>query len=189
MILPIAGRLSDRFGAGRVVPFGLLLAMIATAVFARAGTSTPFGVLAVAQFLRGVGMSAVMTPAYAAAYGALERDAVPRATSAVNVINRVGGSAGAAVLAVVLADGIAGDLPRAAGGGGLQAIASLDPARHPLLDVHVAAVFGRAYWLLFAITALTLVPAAFLPRHRRPVAPAPTDRGGGATRPAAQVRT
>jgi EmrB/QacA subfamily drug resistance transporter len=167
MILPIAGRLSDRFGAGRVVPIGLLLAMAATAVFAEAGTSTSFAVLAVAQFFRGMGMSSVMTPAYAAAYGALERDAVPRATSAVNVINRVGGSTGAALLAVVLSEGIAARVPHAVGAGALQAVAALDPARHHVLDVRVAAVFGHAYWFLFGITAFTLIPAAFLPRRPR----------------------
>jgi EmrB/QacA subfamily drug resistance transporter len=174
LILPWAGRLSDRLGAGRVIPFGLLLAMAATVVFARAGTSTSYVVLAFAQFFRGVGMSSVMTPAYAAAYGALERDAVPRATSAVNVINRVGGAAGAAVLAVILADGIASHIPGAAGAAGLDKITSLDPSRHHALDVQVASVFGHAYWMLFAVTALALIPAYFLPRHpRMPVATAP----------------
>jgi EmrB/QacA subfamily drug resistance transporter len=185
VILPVAGRLSDRFGAGRVIPLGLLLAMAATAVFARAGTSMPFSILALAQFLRGMGMSSVMTPAYAAAYGALERDAVPRATSAVNVINRVGGSAGAAILAVVLANGIAGQVPHATGPTALRAIAALDPARHHALDVRVASVFGRAYWLLFAVTAVTLVPAAFLPRHRRGFGQGAGERAvdGGRPRP------
>jgi MFS family permease len=188
VILPIAGRLSDRFGAGRVIPFGLLLAMAATAVFARAGTSTPFSVLAVAQFLRGMGMSSVMTPAYAAAYRALERDAVPRATSAVNVINRVGGSTGAALLAVVLATGLAGQVRHATGAAALQTIAAADPVRHHVLDGHVATVFGHAYWLLFAVTAFTLLPAAFLPRHRRAPLPSPVavaaaepERAAGAT--------
>jgi EmrB/QacA subfamily drug resistance transporter len=169
VILPIAGRLSDRFGAGRVVPCGLFLAMAATVVFARAGTSTSFAVLAVAQFFRGMGMSSVMTPAYAAAYGALERDSVPRATSAVNVINRVGGSAGAALLAVVLSNGLASLIPGASGAGALQAVSVLNPAHHPVLDVRVAAVFSHAYWILFGITAFTLIPAAFLPR--RPLRP------------------
>jgi EmrB/QacA subfamily drug resistance transporter len=173
MILPIAGRLSDRFGAGRVVPVGLVLAMAATAVFARAGTSTSYAVLAVAQFFRGVGMSSVMTPAYAAAYGSLERDAVPRATSAVNVINRVGGSTGAALLAVVLTAGFAGLVPGTSGNGALDALGAIDPARHPALDAQVATVFAHAYWVLFAITALALIPAAFLPRgRRRPAEPA-----------------
>jgi EmrB/QacA subfamily drug resistance transporter len=172
IILPIAGRLSDRFGAGRVVPFGLLLAMAATAVFANAGTDTPFAVLAVAQFFRGMGMSSVMTPSYASAYASLERDAVPRATSAMNVINRVGGSAGAAVLAVVLTNGFASQFPHAAASGTLSAIAALNPARHPEINAQVAVVFSHAYWLLFAITAVTLIPAAFLPRRpiRRAVA-------------------
>jgi EmrB/QacA subfamily drug resistance transporter len=181
IILPFAGRLSDRLGAGRVIPFGLLLAMLCTWEFAHAGTSTSYVVLGIAQFLRGVGMSSVMTPAYAAAYGALDRDAIPRATSAVNVINRVGGSAGAAVIAVILANGIADHVRGAAGAGGLNKITALDPARHPLLDHQVAGVFGNAYWLLFAVTALALIPAFFLPRHPRRTA----GDGNGVAEPAA----
>ena len=169
IVLPFAGRLSDRLGAGRVIPFGLLLAMAATWVFVHAGTTTSFVVLAFAQFFRGVGLSAVMTPAYAAAYGTLERDAIPRATSAVNVINRIGGAAGAAIIAVILADGIAAHIRGAAGAAGLDKITMLRLSHHPALDAQVATAFSHAYAFLFAVTALALIPAAFLPRQpRRP---------------------
>ena len=43
-----------------------------------------------------------MMPAMAAAYATLRVGAVPRATSALNVLQRIGGSIGTALLAVVL---------------------------------------------------------------------------------------
>jgi EmrB/QacA subfamily drug resistance transporter len=164
IVLPIAGRISDRIGAGKVVPVGLAVALVATWVFASADETTSYVALAIAQFFRGVGMSSVMTPSYAAAYAALERDAVPRATSMVNVLNRIGGAVGAAVLAVVLAHGIGQLVPGANGESGLRALAALDPAARTALSGELAGVFSNAYWVLFVITLVTFVPAAFLPR-------------------------
>jgi EmrB/QacA subfamily drug resistance transporter len=167
VILPLAGRAADRFGAGRVVPVGLAMAAAATWVFAHADETTSYAALAVAQFFRGVGMSSVMTPAYAAAYSALDRDAVPRATSAVNVINRIGGAVGAAVLAVVLAHGIGALVPASNGVGGLRALSGLAPANRDVLAPQLAHVFQHAYWVLLGITLATFIPAAFLPRSAK----------------------
>ena len=33
MAMPIAGRLTDRLGAGRIVPFGVIVALLGTAVY------------------------------------------------------------------------------------------------------------------------------------------------------------
>jgi EmrB/QacA subfamily drug resistance transporter len=162
--LPIAGRLSDRFGAGRVVPVGLAVALVATAMFASATATTSYGVLGVAQFVRGLGLSAVMTPAYAAAYAALASSSVPRGASAMNILNRLGGSVGAALLAAVLAAGVAHDVPAAAGPDGLHALAQLSgTARHAVAG-ELASSFATGYAILVALTALAFVPAAFLPR-------------------------
>ena len=59
-----------------------------------------------------------MMPAMAAAYSTLERWQVPRATPMLNVVQRVGGSLGTAVLAVVLQHQLAHAGGRGAGGGG-----------------------------------------------------------------------
>ncbi len=56
-----------------------------------------------------------MMPAMAAAYATLEHQQVPRATPMLNVVQRVGGSIGTAVLAVVLQRQLVGAVP---GGGG-----------------------------------------------------------------------
>ena len=72
--------------------------------------------------LRGLGIGSSMMPSMAAAYATLERAAVPRATSALNVVQRVGGSLGTALLAVVLQGQIKDQLggPGGAGGGTLE---------------------------------------------------------------------
>ena len=179
VILPLAGRASDRLGAGRVVPVGLAIAAAATWVFAHADETTSYTALAFAQFFRGVGMSSVMTPAYAAAYSSLERDQVPRATSAVNVLNRIGGAVGAAVLAVVLARGIGELVPASNGDLGLRALSGLAPADRAVLAPQLAHVFQHAYWVLLVITLATFIPAAFLPRSsRRAAQPAPVSAAG-----------
>jgi EmrB/QacA subfamily drug resistance transporter len=186
VVLPLAGRASDRLGAGRVVPVGLAIAAAATWVFAHADETTSYTLLAFAQFFRGVGMSSVMTPAYAAAYSALERDQVPRATSAVNVINRIGGAVGAAALAVVLAHGIGELVPASNGAGGLRVLAGVAPAGRATLAPQLAHVFQKAYWVLLIITLLTFIPAAFLPRRRRapqPVAVSAAGLSGDPSRP------
>ena len=100
--MPIAGRLTDRLGAGRIVPFGVIVALIGTGVYTQLTATTSYWVLGIALWVRGVGLGMTMMPAMAAAYQTLDRAAVPRATSTINIIRTVGGSLGTAVLTVVL---------------------------------------------------------------------------------------
>ena len=58
-----------------------------------------------------------MMPAMAAAYATLTRNQVPRATPALNVLQRVGGSIGAALLIVILQNRIISSLGEGAQGG------------------------------------------------------------------------
>ena len=99
-----AGRLTDRIGGGPVVLAGLLGA---DARHDRLHAGRRRHALLAARGRRsscaGVGLGFTMMPAMAAAYATLERWQVPRATPMLNVVQRVGGSLGTAVLAVVLA--------------------------------------------------------------------------------------
>src|SRR3954451_21280180 len=45
MAMPIAGRMTDRVGAGRIVPFGVVIALAGTAVYTQLTADTPFTVL------------------------------------------------------------------------------------------------------------------------------------------------
>ena len=150
-----------------------MIALAGTAVYTQLEADTSYTLLAVALYVRGIGLGMTMMPAMAAAYQTLDRPAVPRATTAINIIRTVGGSLGTAILSVVLERQIAAELGGAAGdlgalrrrGGGAAQLA--EPLAH---------AFGQTFWWAVGLTALALIPALFLPRHparaRRP-APVP----------------
>ena len=153
LMMPLAGRLTDRIGPGRVVIAGLALVVVATLPFAVAGASLPDPVLALALVARGVGLGASTMPAVAGAYASLDQADLARAASVVNVVKRLGGSVGVALVAVVLERRMPG--------------ASDAAAERAASDTAVADAFTATFWWVLAFCVLALVPAAFLPR--RPV--------------------
>lgn len=159
--MPIAGRIVDRTGAGRVVPFGLIAVAVGTLLYTQVTPDTSIPLLAASLFVRGLGMGFVMMPAMAAAYISLSRAAVPRATTMVNIVQRVGGSLGTALFAVVLERQIAANVPGGSGGG-------LEGAAGSVVGTPAAAIvadaFGSTFWWVVGSTVLAVLPAVFLPR-------------------------
>ncbi len=160
--MPVAGRLTDRLGAGKIVPLGLVLAMVGTLAYTQLGADTSYTLLALSLFVRGLGFGCTMMPSVAAAYQTLQKSQVPRATTAVNIIQRVGGSVGTAVLAVVLQRRIIANIP---GASASVSTTNLSPALRAHLAEPLAHAFGQTFWWAFAITAIGLIPALLLPRH------------------------
>lgn len=144
----VGGRLTDRYGAGRIVPIGLVILSVGTIPYALIGGDTGYGVLLVGLFVRGLGLGATMMPSMAAAYATLDRAEVPRATPMLNVVQRVGGSLGVAVLTVILQNRLESNVR-----GGVA-----DP---------LGSAFAHAYlWSLVGIV-VALVPAVLLMREER----------------------
>ena len=170
----VAGRLTDRIGAGRVVPVGLLLLALGTIPYATIGGDTSYGILMAGLFVRGLGLGGTMMPAMAAAYATLDSGAeVPRATPMLNVLQRVGGSLGVAVLTVILENSLQSQVSGATGGrgipgGGDGAVGGTLPnaVRERLVDP-LGTAFAHAYtWSLVGIL-VALVPALLLMREER----------------------
>jgi EmrB/QacA subfamily drug resistance transporter len=159
--MPIAGKLTDRLGGGRVAVAGLLILTVGTIPFAFLKSDTSYTLLALLLVLRGLGIGSSMMPSMAAAYASLSRAAVPRATSALNVMQRVGGSIGTALLAVVLQGQIKDQLGGAggAGGGTLERLPDHVRARvaEPLADA-----FAATFWWAVGLSVVALVPAIVL---------------------------
>jgi hypothetical protein len=87
-----------------------------------------------------------------------------QATSAINVIQRVAGALGSAVLAVVLQQAMTARLPGFHGGiGQASALAGTSPRAAGLL----AQAFALSFAVALAISVLALVPAVLLPRQIR----------------------
>ena len=147
LAMPFAGRLTDQIGARVVIPAGILLALAGMAVYTQVGVDTPYAVLAGALFVIGMGLGSTIVPSMAVAYQSVSRDAVPQATMTINVVQRVAGSIGTALLAVVLQRAIA-----AHPGSGATALAD---------------AFDTTFWVAFVLVAAALVPALMLPRRAR----------------------
>jgi EmrB/QacA subfamily drug resistance transporter len=135
--LPVGGRLTDRFGGGVVAVAGGVLTVATTVPFALADASMNLVVVQVLLVLRGVATGLTSMPIVAAAYASVGREQLPDAASFVNILQRVGGSIGAALMAVVLY--------RATAAG-----RSLD------------ASFQQAFWWLTGAAVVALVASIFL---------------------------
>ena len=176
LAMPIAGRLTDEIGARVVIPFGIGLALAGTAAYTQVGADTSYVVLAAALFVIGLGLGSTIMPSMAVAYQAVPREAVAQATSAINVIQRIAGSVGTALLAVVLQRSIATNLPGLHDGVGALAAHS-QHGRAQVAPV-LADAFGTTFWVAFGLVAAALIPALLLPRLRaQPVQEAATARG------------
>jgi EmrB/QacA subfamily drug resistance transporter len=155
LVMPLAGKLTDRLGGGPLALFGVVMTTITTIPFGLIGAHTSIALLSVAMLLRGMGIGFAFMPAMAAAFAALDRSELANATPQLNVLQRVGGSIGTAVLAVVL--------------------------QRALIGVHTAAgaasAYGTAFWASAGLTALAIVPCIILVRAERA---ARTAKGGDA---------
>jgi EmrB/QacA subfamily drug resistance transporter len=160
LVMPIAGKLTDRMGGGPLTLFGVTLTTVATVPFGLIGGHTSTVWLCFAMFVRGMGIGFAFMPAMAAAFASLERSELADATPQLNVLQRVGGSIGTAFLAVVLQRAL------------LHA--------HSLSDA--AGAYGIAFWASAGLTALAIAPSLILTRaeHKarlqKGAAPPPTDQ-------------
>jgi EmrB/QacA subfamily drug resistance transporter len=145
LVMPLAGKLTDRLGGGPLALAGVIVTALATIPFGLVGSHTPVLSLSIWMFVRGMGIGFAFMPAMAAAFASLERSELPSATPQLNVLQRVGGSIGTAILAVVL--------------------------QRALVGVHTvsgaAQAYGTAFWASAALTALAIVPCIVLMRAER----------------------
>jgi len=162
LIMPFVGRLVARVGGGPLAFGGVALTLVAGVPLALIGAHTSLVWLSVVQFVRGIGIGFSFMPAFVAALAALERHELPDASPQLNVLMRIGGSIGTAVLAVVLE----------------RAIISAGPHPGPAA---IAGAYGTAFWWSFGISVAALVPCAWLTmseravRRARRAAPPPLD--------------
>ena len=163
--MPIAGRITDRIGGGPVALVGVIVLTLATVPFAFVGPHTPYALLASVLVVRGLGLGGAMMPAMAAAYATLARPAVPRATSTLNVVQRVGGSVGTAALAVILQHEIRVAVGNAAGGSG--ALRKPPPGVQEKAAAGLANAFGNTFWWAVGMSAIAVIPAAVLALNSR----------------------
>ncbi|HEY4460611.1 MAG TPA: DHA2 family efflux MFS transporter permease subunit, partial [Pseudonocardiaceae bacterium] len=102
--VPVAGRLTDRYGGGLIALFGSGCALAATIPFAFLGADA--NPVLIEILLAGFGMAIgfIAVPPGIAAFTAVRSDQLPDATTQISIVQRVSGAIGGALLTVVLAD-------------------------------------------------------------------------------------
>lgn len=154
--MPIATRMAHKTGPGNVVLVGLTLLAIGMLSLTQIQSDTPLWFIECTLFVTGLGKGATMMPSISAALSALQRHEVARVSSGVNMMQRVGGSIGIALLAVVLSHQMA------KAGVTAHATEAIAPSVLPALG----RAFGHSFAWALGITALALAAASFLPRKR-----------------------
>ena len=147
LVMPLVSRFTTRFGGGRVAMAGVLILCVGTVPLAFVGSNTSILYISAVLLLRGVGIGFAFVPAMTAAFSALRPDQLSDATPQLNVLQRIGGAIGTAVLAVVL--------QRASG--------------HAIIKP--ASAFQSAYWWSLGIAVFSLIPCLVLLRAENPRAP------------------
>ncbi|EFC84568.1 DHA2 family efflux MFS transporter permease subunit [Parafrankia sp. EUN1f] len=141
-VLPVAGRLTDRFGGGPVSLAGGLLTTMAFVPVALLPDGIDMIVIEGCLFVLGVGNALSVVPSSTAAYVAVEPAQLPDAVTMINVFLRLGGAVGAALLVTVLS-WAAGTDATAAGSTG-------------------SATFHAPFWCLCALSGLFVASASWL---------------------------
>jgi len=148
--MPIAGRVTERLGGGRVAIVGVSVLVLSTIPLALIGAHTSMVLISLVLVVRGLSIGFSFMPAMAAAFAAMRPDQLSDATPQLNVVMRLGGTIGTALLAVVL-----------------QRAGASSHVHDP---VKLAHAFDTAYWWALGIAVLALIPSFMLLHAERPSA-------------------
>ncbi|HWE10509.1 MAG TPA: DHA2 family efflux MFS transporter permease subunit [Solirubrobacteraceae bacterium] len=142
----LSGRLTGRLGAGRTSLLGGLILVVGTIPFVMVTASTSFVLIGAAMVVRGIGVGLAIMPAMTAAFSVLSKDQINDASPQLTVLQRVGGSLGTAIIAVVLQGQTA----------------------HARTATAAASGFSHTYWWVMGVTLIALLPTLLLARieHR-----------------------
>jgi MFS family permease len=141
----LVGSLVERFGNRNVSAGGVLVALAGTLPFIYlAGHGLASALAAIALFVRGMGQSCVGVPSISAAYSSVKREALPMATTTLNIVMRMGGPTLTTICATFLGWRLAVHAPAPATG-----------------------AYGDTFALICALHVVLLVAALRLPQRVR----------------------
>jgi MFS family permease len=96
------GKPIDRLGPKNSVLLGMLLVSMGTLAFTQAGTLAGPALLGLSLVIRGTGLGCVNVAISILAYQDLKHEEIPHGSSAIRIMQQVGGAFGVAVLAIIL---------------------------------------------------------------------------------------
>jgi len=137
-------RVGARIDTRLIIGTGVILTMAGILPFALAGAAGGDAVLLAGQFLQGFGLGAISIPIMTLAFSSLSPAETPRGSAAFNVVKQVGAPFGVTVIAVILQSYLA----------------------TVTTNAQAAGAFNATFWWVFALSAIPLILAFFLPSPR-----------------------
>jgi MFS family permease len=163
--MPVAGRLTDRFGPTWLPAAGIPLLVIGISPFAFVTAHTSYVLLCGFSFVLGLGMGVSMMPTMTAAMQAVPAAAIARTSTAMNIIRQAGASIGTAVLTVILSSAITHHLSSVRGVSlphgqtGFASLQHLSGGAHAAVAGPLADAFSSTFVWAILLLALAFVPA------------------------------
>jgi EmrB/QacA subfamily drug resistance transporter len=142
-----AGVLADRYAGRPLVLAGTTAVVLGTVVFTQLASEPHDALLGASLFVRGLGLGLIGVSVLTAAYRGMATEAIAQATGVISVVQRLGASAGTAMIAVILATAVS-DTSSSSG------------------TAEVAGAYGETFWWMLVIMLVSFVPALVLPRKR-----------------------
>jgi EmrB/QacA subfamily drug resistance transporter len=169
LTMPVAGRLTDRIGPGKLVLGGIVLIAAGMGVFTRVAADSSYVLLLGALFVLGMGMGMTMMPIMSAALASLTDHQIARGSTMMNIVQQTAGSIGTAVMSVILTNQVQHSPSASAYSGVTQGqIPAAKFTADQLADGRssLAGAFGHTYLVALILIVLCLAPALFLPRRK-----------------------
>jgi EmrB/QacA subfamily drug resistance transporter len=163
LMMPLAGRLTDKTGIGRIVVPGFAIVALSTVGLTQLAGDTSYWLIGADLFVMGLGMGLSMMPLFSGAMQTLRRAAVARASTTLNILQQVAASIGTAVMSVLLTAALNARFPGSPSGGGLGQSGKGLPAQ--VRDL-MADAFGHTYIWATAFVAVAFLAAWLLPRRK-----------------------
>ncbi|WP_433664326.1 DHA2 family efflux MFS transporter permease subunit [Nocardia sp. CA-128927] len=167
--MPIAGKLVDKIGPGKIVLVGITLIAVSTVFFTQLTVDTSYPLMLGALFVMGLGMGCTMMPIMTAAIQTLSHQQVARGSTLMNIVNQTAGSIGTATISVVLTNFLNNRefaKPAIAANSNPEFASKLPPGVLETGLNQAATAFSHTYVVALVLIILTLVPAFFLPRTK-----------------------
>lgn len=175
--MPIAGRLTDKFGAKFFVIPGLIIGAIGLALFYKLSLNTSYLYFGLALFITGIGSGMTMMPSMSTALKTLTPELVSKGSTLSSIIQQVSNSLGVALMTVIWTRSLGNKNSFYAMTSEKfkeKLAATPEPAKSVLTETqhHVlqngADSVAKTCIVATVIVLVALIPASMLPKNSRP---------------------